>query len=166
MTEDVCNDAIRMALERTKVKCHARNVEELIKGLKDSNDCYHSYFRFYIMIHILECLASKIKGLRAVYLFGSTVNDTSGLRSDINLILSVGKKDPKTKKTMDGINDVLTEDYKELLGLKLRPSFRLLDIHYITDKDVKAKSGAAALLGSVHEPPMLIWKIHKGVCKA
>jgi len=166
MTIDVCNDAVRMALEETQKKCGASNLDQVVKGLKEGNGCYHGYFRFYLMLHVLECLASKIRGLRAIYMFGSTMDGSPDITSDINLLLYVSKKDPKIKKTMEGLNTMLTDNYRELLNLKTKDCFRLLDLHYVTDKDIKSHSSAAAMLGSIHDPPMLIWKSGKGVCKA
>jgi len=165
MTIDVCSDAVRMALEETVRKCHIPKAEDVVKGLKESNECYHGYFRFYLVRHVLDCLASKVKGLRAIYLFDGT-SDGTDLLSAIDLLLYVSKKDPKMKKTMEGLNEMLTQNYCELLGLKVQDGFRLLVLHFITDKDIKERSSAAAMLGSLHNPPMLVWKSGKGVCKA
>ncbi len=166
MTIDVCNDAVRMALEETVRKCHCAKAEDVVKGLKDSNDCYHNYFRFYLVRHVLDCLASKVRGLRAIYMFDGVPNDGADLVSAIDLLLYVSKKDPKMKKTMEGLNEMLTQSYCELLGLKLKDGFRLLVLHFITDRDIRERSSAAAMLGSLHNPPMLVWKSGKGVCKA
>jgi hypothetical protein len=166
MTIDVCNDAVRMALEETQRKCHASKAEDVVEGLKDSKECYHGYFRFYLVRHVLDCLASKVRGMRAIYIFDGMPNDDIDLVSAIDLLLYVSKKDPKMKKTMEGLNEMLTQSYCELLGLKLKDSFRLLHLHFITDKDIKERSSAAAMLGSIQNPPMLVWKSGKGVCKA
>jgi|GEM_PF-4096891 len=165
MTIDVCSEAVRMALEETVRKCHSPKVEDVIKGLKDSNECYHGYFRFYLVRHVLECLASKVKGLRAIYMLDGMV-DGADLLSAIDMILYVRKKDPKMKKTMEGLNQMMTQSYCELLGLRVKEGFRLIHLHFITDKDIKERSSAAAMLGSLNNPPMLVWTTVKGVCKA
>jgi hypothetical protein len=166
MMVEVCNDAVRRALEETVRKCHSPKAEDVVKGLKDSNEGYHTYFRFYLVRHVLDCLASKVRGLRAIYLFEGMPDVITDLNSAIDLLMYVNKKDPKMKKTMEELNEMLTQNYCELLGLKVKDNFRLLILHFITDKDIKERSPTAAVLGSIHNPPMLVWKSGKGVCKA
>jgi hypothetical protein len=165
MTLDVCNDAVRMALEETQRKCHNPKAEDVVKGLRDSNVCYHGYFRFYLVRHVLDCLASKVKGLRAIYMLDGMPDDED-IHTAIDLLLYVRKKDPKMKKTMEGLNEMLSKNYCEILGIKVEDCFRILHLHFITDTDIKQRSSAAAMLGSIHNPPMLVWTSGKGVCKA
>jgi len=162
--ENVCNVAVEKALDETMRMCGVASREKVIERLKHCEPCEMGYFRFYLIRYVTECIISRIKGLRGIYIFGSTVCDSAGLTSDMNVLLHVNKKDKATGKLMDEVNGMLTEDYKAVLGLRPKDCFRLLDVHFITDKDVKAGTGMARLLSSAHDPPIALWRRKGGLC--
>lgn len=100
-------------------------------------------WRFKMAEKIASEVDSERFGVKGVYLFGSTKNSTSGPGSDIDLIVHID-----TEKC----NKIVLNHWFEGWGLALsemnylKTGYRadnLLDIHYITDEDVRNKSDYA-----------------------
>lgn len=88
-------------------------------------------------------------GIRGLYVFGSTKNATAGPQSDIDLIVHVDGSPEKRRELelwLDGWSRCLAEmNY-------LRTGYRcdgLLDVHYITDADLAARTSYAAKIGAI-----------------
>jgi len=88
-------------------------------------------------------------GVAAVYVFGSTKNATAGPGSDIDLLVHVKgspEQQAELERWLEGWSLCLAElNY-------LRTGYRsegLLDVHFVTDKDVEMKSSYAAKIGAV-----------------
>ncbi|MBN1302718.1 MAG: nucleotidyltransferase domain-containing protein [Melioribacteraceae bacterium] len=111
---------------------------------------------------IAELLDCEKYGVKGMYIFGSTQNANAGPGSDIDLIIHVDEKSWK-KVELDewflGWSQALSEmNY-------LRSGYRtdgLLDIHYITDTDIKKKTGYALKLTSAIDKAKPL-KIAKGI---
>jgi predicted nucleotidyltransferase len=87
-------------------------------------------------------------GVKAAYVFGSTKNATAGPQSDIDLLLHFDGSESQRKELLswlDGWN--LSLSYMNYLrtGFTIDP---LLDIHLITDDDVKHRTSYAARIGA------------------
>ena len=83
-------------------------------------------------------------GVSNFYVFGSTKNATAGPESDINLLIHVnGTPDQKKMLTnwLEGWNRCLCETNYLRTGYR---SDNLLDIHFVTDKDIENKTSWAA----------------------
>jgi pyruvate,water dikinase len=88
-------------------------------------------------------------GIRGMYVFGSTKNATAGPRSDIDLIVHVDGAAEKRRALelwLEGWSRCLAElNY-------LRTGYRsegLLDVHFVTDADLAARTSYAAKIGAV-----------------
>lgn len=107
-------------------------------------------------LHMAKRIASELDaekyGVRGVYLFGSTEYGDAGNGSDIDLIVHVDGTSGQCSllrewfagwdKALCALNELLT-------GLE---SPFLLDIHYITEQDIRDKECFAAKIDSIHEP--------------
>lgn len=90
-------------------------------------------------------------GVKGVYIFGSTLNGSAGPGSDVDLIIHVDEQ--KWKKTelsewLEGWSLALSEMNFLRTGYKTEG---LLDIHYITDKDIEEKNSYALKLTDVND---------------
>jgi len=102
-----------------------------------------------------EMIARRIDGaamgVEAVYLIGSVKNHTAGPGSDVDLLIHVRGTQAQQEtlvtwlrgwgESMAGINEALT-------GL---PSDNLLDIHLVTDEDIRRKTSYAVMIGSLYD---------------
>ena len=103
-----------------------------------------------------QTLASEIDpdryGVKGIYLFGSTKNATAGPCSDIDLLIHTDSDDEARQLLESYINgwDVcLCEINYIRTGFKTE---HLLDVHIITDNDIKEKQSYAIKIGSVADP--------------
>jgi len=103
-----------------------------------------------------ENLASEIDpdkyGVKGIYLFGSTKNATAGPCSDIDLLIHTNGDD-RTRELLTsylhGWDVCLCEINYIRTGFKTE---HLLDVHIITDSDIKKKQSYAIKIGSVADP--------------
>ncbi|MCK9613811.1 MAG: nucleotidyltransferase domain-containing protein [Bacteroidales bacterium] len=102
-------------------------------------------------------IAQKLKnedfGVKAVYLIGSSKNASSGPASDIDLMIHIDSREEQKillEKWIEGwshclasVNDMLTGHY-DAKGL--------IDLHIITDDDIKSKTSYAVKIGAHTDP--------------
>ena len=101
---------------------------------------------------IAEQLDPDRFGVKALYLFGSTKNATAGPQSDIDLLLHfVGNKAQKTELLawLDGWSRSLSHMNFLRTGHKTEG---LLNVHLITDKDIRDRTSYAVKIGSITDP--------------
>ena len=91
-------------------------------------------------------------GVKALYVFGSAKNATAGPNSDLDLLVhdgGAGRRRMELALWLDGWSKSLAEmNY-------LRTGYRsegLLDVHYVTDKDIENKTSYAIKIGAVTDP--------------
>lgn len=129
----------------------SKNTDDIrYEAPQDSKE--HWRWRYYMV----EIIAARAKpeqyGLQAFYLIGSVKNGSAGPASDIDLLLHFrGDEKQKTdlEKWLEGWGQALDElNY-------LRTGYRtggLLDVHIITDDDIKNKTSWAQKINSVTDP--------------
>ncbi len=109
----------------------------------------HWRWRLRMAERIAEELDAARFGVKALYVFGSTKNATAGPNSDIDLLVhdgGAGRKRTELSLWLDGWSRSLAEmNY-------LRTGYRsegLLDVHYVTDRDIERQTSFAAKIGAV-----------------
>jgi len=103
--------------------------------------------------HMAEIIASKLNGnrfgVKAFYLFGSTKNSSAGPSSDIDILLHFNGTDTQKRELsswLEGWSLTLSEINFLKTGYKTEG---ILDIHYITDEDLKNKTSFAVKIDAV-----------------
>jgi hypothetical protein len=107
-------------------------------------------------LKMVEHIASKIDadefGVNGFYVFGSTKNATAGPASDIDVIVHITDDAAKTEKLanwLEGWSLCLAEMNYLQTGYR---TDGLLDVHLVTDDDIKKKTSWAAKIGAVTDP--------------
>ncbi len=116
----------------------------------------HWSWRMQKVEEIAEKLDSEVHGVESLYLIGSTKEGTAGPASDIDLLVHFKGTEEQKEKLMawlDKYGKKLDEENKERTGLK---TDGLLDVHIITDEDIKKKDSWATHITS---PYMSVKKI-------
>lgn len=106
-------------------------------------------WRLKIAEHIAESLDPIKFGVMGFYVFGSTINASAGPASDINLLVHFRGSDDQKKRLCDwfeGWSLCLSELNFIQTGYKTNG---LLDVHIITDEDIKNKTCWASKIGAV-----------------
>ncbi|MEW6508608.1 MAG: PEP/pyruvate-binding domain-containing protein [Bacteroidota bacterium] len=123
--------------------------EREVKGFVEYQTSDHWRWR----MKMAEKIASELDGekfnVKGIYVFGSTKNAVSGPGSDIDLIVHIDKNRCNTDLLLawfEGWSLCLSEMNYLRTGYK---SEGLLDIHFVTDDDVKNRNSYASKIGAV-----------------
>ena len=122
----------------------------------DPHDSEGWKWRHYMAEKIAALIDLEAFSVKGIYLFGSTSSCTARLNSDIDLLIH-----------FDG-----TEEQKRELGTWLRgwslalsemnflktgyQTDGLLDVHFITDRDIENKDSYASKINSVYDPAVVL----------
>ncbi|HAV23956.1 MAG TPA: pyruvate, phosphate dikinase [Bacteroidetes bacterium] len=91
-------------------------------------------------------------GVKAAYIFGSTKNATAGPKSDINLLLHFTGTSQQKKELVHWLEGwSLSLGHMNYLrtGIAIE---RFLDVHFITDEDIRKRTSYAAKIGATTDP--------------
>jgi predicted nucleotidyltransferase len=107
-------------------------------------------------MQMVEAIAAHMKperfGVAGFYVFGSTKNANAGLQSDIDLLIHFQGTDSQHKELLtwlEGWSLCLSEINYRLTGLE---TDGLLDIHIVTDDDIKKRTSYAVKIGAITDP--------------
>jgi len=109
----------------------------------------HWRWRLQMAEQIASRLDPELYAVKAVYLIGSTKNATAGPGSDIDLIIhdeGPGERRDHLTQWLRGWSEALAEINFFRTGYQ---SEDLLDLHFVTDKDIEAHTSYAAKIGAV-----------------
>lgn len=131
--------------------------DQVLRLLQENCPTIHSRIRYALAKELGCYLGENHADVQAVFVYGSTMQDTAGKMSDIDLIVLVNEKNPALTESLHMLNEGLMLRYRIILGdtsLSLR---RLLDVHIVDVADMSARRGYGAVLNSMFEPPTPIW---------
>ena len=109
-------------------------------------------WRYYMAEQLAAKLDPQLYGVKALYLIGSTSNGTANPGSDIDLLVHFqGTPEQKANLVtwLNGWSLCLAENNYLKTGYKMDG---MLDVHIITDEDIKMKTSFAIKIGSTAEP--------------
>lgn len=112
----------------------------------------HWRWRQRIAEDIAAQMDPKRFGVEAVYLFGSTKNANAGPASDIDLLIHFRGNEKQRQELLawlEGWSLCLSEMNFLRTGMK---SEGLLDVHLVTDDDIKKRTSYAVKIGAVTDP--------------
>ncbi len=107
-------------------------------------------------------LDAKKLGVKALYIIGSTKTGEAGPKSDIDLMAHSCEDKNKhqlLEAWIDGWGRCLAYVYKEMTGIEMPGS--IIDLHIITDEDIKKKTSFAAMLSSVSNTAKILKEYKK-----
>lgn len=96
-------------------------------------------------------------GLKAIYLIGSTKNACAGPGSDIDLLVHCDSDCFKKNKFLFWIkkwSDTISYLYKKNRNFNIDDG--IIDLHIITDEDIKNKTSFAVMIGAINDPARLL----------
>lgn len=111
-------------------------------------------------MHMVKKIASSMDpdrfGVKGLYVFGSTKNATAGPASDIDLLVHFNGTDQQKKALqhwLEGWSLTLSEQNYLKTGYQ---TDGLLDIHFVSDEDIKNKTSYASKIGAVTDAAMAL----------
>jgi len=91
-------------------------------------------------------------GVRGFYIFGSSKNATSGPASDIDILIHFNGDSTQKENLLnwlDGWSQALAVINNQKTGYECKG---LLDVHIVTDEDIKNKTSFAVKIGAITDP--------------
>lgn len=131
-------------------------IESIIGNNKDSVK-EHWKWRYKAVEKIAEKLDMDYFGVEAMYLIGSTKNCDAGPYSDVDIMFHFKGNENQKKELIEWIEDwsrKLAEINNLLTGVNVDEG--LIDLHIITDDDIKKKDSYASMIGAVNNRARLI----------
>jgi len=144
-----------MALESGK---ESENENGNGQVLSQADSDQHWKWRFRMAERISELMDFEKFGIKAIYLIGSTKNATAGPASDLDLLIHHEANELQLNcliSWIEGWSFCLAEENFHRTGYQ---TGKLIDLHLITDEDVKAKTSFAVMIGAVNDPARLLRK--------
>jgi len=148
--------------EQALVACsrrHGLGSDAVLRGLEDGNPELHSSFRYGLAKALSEYLAGLGTAFPEIYVYGSSIYDTSNPASDIDVIVVVNHQTDEIRNLLRRVNLALTLQYRRLVGLKQEPTW-LLDLHVIDIEERTEPNGVGAMIHGVHTRPLCLWRSH------
>ncbi|MBT4332525.1 MAG: nucleotidyltransferase domain-containing protein [Candidatus Cloacimonetes bacterium] len=108
-------------------------------------------WRFKIAEKICSCLDFQKFDVKGFYIFGSVKNATAGPASDIDILIHFcgnKKQEDNLLMWLDGWSQALAEINKQKTGYS---TDGLLDVHLVTDEDIKNKTSFAVKIGAISD---------------
>jgi hypothetical protein len=124
--------------------------------LSQANSDQHWKWRFRMAERISQLMDFEKFGIKAVYLIGSVKNATAGPASDLDLLIHHQANELQLnclKSWIDGWSLCLAEENFQRTGYQ---TGKLIDLHLITEEDIKAKTSFAVMIGAVNDPARLL----------
>ena len=123
---------------------------------RDSSDSEGWKWRHYMAEKIAALMDMNALSVKGVYLFGSTSTCTARLNSDIDLLIHFDGDEQQKQELgtwLAGWSRALSEINFLKTGYQ---SEGLLDVHYVTDDDIKNKNSYAMKINSVYDPAVVL----------
>lgn len=150
------------ALKTSANKIELGDVKALISRMKGGDPLVFNYYNYNIAKQLAEVLGSWDKDIRAVYAHnyeGATPEEAcfedASAFSLVHMIIWAERKTKALDALIETIDRAMVQHHRHMLGLnKLE---YVLDAQVIDDEDVGSRTGYAALLKSIYQPPIQVW---------
>jgi hypothetical protein len=153
---------ITEALKTSAVKMRFNSTQALIACLKEGNCTAFNYYHYNIAKGLGMALGSWDKNIRAVYTHDfdgatpeETCNENEGPFCPVRMIIWAERKTKAMDALVELFDRSIVQYQREMLGIV--NSERSLDVQLIDDGDVKNRTGYAALIKSIYQPPIKVW---------
>lgn len=144
---------------------HGLSVEAVLRRLEEGDCGIHSTFRYGLAKGLSSYLASLGSVFHEVYVYGSSIGESSNPASDIDVIVVVERKRDEIVNLLKRLDLSLTSHYRCLIGLERNP-VSLLDIHVIDRTEQAERSGYGAVIGGLHTRPICLWRSDAAITRA
>jgi len=146
---------VEEALESCRGKANGK-ASRIMDYLRSGDAWAHSTFRYCLARRISVYLRATCPGVKAVYIFGSTMDDRAGITSDIDLLVVVRNRNRRLIRRIGELKTAVLGAYKGLIGNGTSALAEILDISILEEEESVKRTGCASLIHSVHSPALLL----------
>jgi len=143
-------------------KMKLESTEATLDLLQQGQRVAREYCQYSIAQQVGDALGRLDETVKAVYMceYDATAEDIcfgeAAKSSPIHLIVWTERKTGALASLVSGLDRALTAKYARMMGMDHK--FFLLDVQVVDDSEVEARSGYGALLTSIHNCPLQVWK--------
>jgi len=157
----VAEDALAAGLEFCVQKMGLAGQQTAIGRLQQGDGTARGYCHYGIARHLAESLGALDENVKAVYVvdYDATADDMSLGEKQTSLIHLIAWAERKTSaldSLVEALDRALVQHYADLIGQ--HQLAHLLDVQVIDDADVKNRVGYGAMLSSLYQKPIQVWK--------
>lgn len=105
---------------------------------------------------IADALDAELYGVKAMYIIGSSKNATARASSDLDLVIHVNDNQEKIESLLRWLNDWDARLTAENLVRTGVDTSTILDIHLVTDEDIRNKTSWAVHINNPYDPARVI----------
>ena len=154
---------VTKALKTSANKMGLGDVKALIARMKEADSVAFNYYNYNIAKELGKVLGSWDKNIRAVYAHdyeGATPEETcfenASPFSLVHMIIWAERKTKALDALVETIDRALVQHHRHMLGRNRLE--HVLDAQVIDDEEVRSRTGYAALLKSIYQPPIQVWR--------
>lgn len=154
--------AISGAMEFCAQKMRLENSQAVLEYLMQRNAAACGYCQYSIAKQIGDSLGALDQNVKAVYIldYDATPQDICFASEKqtvlIHMIVQVERKTSALDSLVAALDHALVQVYGRLLGMEKLE--HLLDVQVVDDADVEKRVGYGAMLTSLHQRPLQVWK--------
>jgi hypothetical protein len=154
--------ALVKALDYCAQKLNLSSPQESLERARQGDTKALEYCHYQLALHVAEALGTLDDHVHSVslYEFEATPEDRAfGENPEslpIHLLVWVDRKTKALSALVAALDRALVKDYAQMVGPHRLG--QVLDVQVIDDKDVESRRGMAALLYSMYNRPIQLWK--------
>jgi hypothetical protein len=153
---------LTQAMEYCARKMRLGSRQTVLNRLMNGDGQVCEYCHYSVAKQTAEALGALDENIKAIYIhdYDATPEDLCfgevGQALPIHLIIWTQRKTAALNAVVETWNRALAQGYAEMMGGG-QPA-HLLDVQMVDDADVEKRSGYGALLFSLHQRPLQIWR--------
>jgi predicted nucleotidyltransferase len=150
---------MKVVIEAVRFACQKEHLSEdhFFRSLQAGEENTHSRLRYALAKGITHYLGSIDDNLESAYVYGSTMDDNAGCKSDIDLLVKVKSKSGRTRKVLEILDSLLLASYRILLDDDEFGMNCMLDVHMVDEEDIQSRKHYGSLLSSADIVPVKVW---------
>lgn len=154
---------VTKALKTSANKMGLGDVKTLIARMKEADSVAFNYYNYNIAKELGEVLGFWDKNIRAVYAHDydaatpeEACFENASPFSLVHMIIWAEHKTKALNALVEAIEHAMVQHHRHMLGrIKLE---HVLDVQVVDDEDVRNRTGYGALLKSIYQPPIQVWR--------
>lgn len=161
-SESTAEMALQEALNFCAQKMGLDEQRAVVERLQAGDRSASQYFHYNIAQKVGESIGALDQKVKAVYVvdYDATPQDMcfgeSAPSHLIHMVVWAERKTNALKSVVNALDQALVRQYADVLGVS--DLAHLLDVQVVDDEEVEGRIGYGAMLSSIHNRPIQIWK--------
>ncbi len=161
-SESTAEIALQEALNFCAQKMGLDEDRTVVERLQAGDRNAYQYCHYSIARKVGESIGALDQKVKAIYIvnYDATPHDMCFNESApsrlIHLVVWVERKTSALKSVVNALDQALVRQYADLVDVS--DLAHLLDVQVVDDEDVEGRIGYGAMLSSIHNRPIQIWK--------